>query len=61
MGDMMNLSEEQMEEMVTKTEEEMLNMGNPMSLSSIVQSWLLTSLIGGLPLNLIVAAIMKKS
>lgn len=61
MGDMMNMSEEQMEEMVAKTEEEMANMGNPMSLGSVVQTWLLASLIGGLPLNLILAAIMKKS
>ncbi|MFT6806786.1 MAG: hypothetical protein ACJA01_000002 [Saprospiraceae bacterium] len=61
MGNMMNMSEEQMEEMVSQTEEQMANMGNPMSLGMIVQSWLLVSLIGGLPLNLIVAAIMKKS
>ena len=61
MGDMMNLSEEQMEEIVAQTEEQVANMGNPMSLGMIVKSWLLGSLIGGLPLNLIVAAIMKKS
>jgi len=61
MGNMMSLPEEQMEEMVAQTEEQVANMGNPMSLGMIVQSWLLGSLIGGLPLSLIIAAIMKKS
>lgn len=60
-GGMAGMSEEQMEELVAQTEEEIENMGNPMSMGSVLSGWALTSLIGGLPLNLITAAIMKKS
>lgn len=61
MGGMMSLSEEQMEEMTAKTEEGLAEMGNPMSLSSVITGWGIGILIGGLPLSLIVGAIMKKS
>lgn len=61
MGSVLNMSEEQMEEMVAKTEEEISKMGNPMALGEIIKGWLLSSVIVGLPLNLIVSFIMKRS
>ncbi len=61
MGEMFNAPEEAMEEAVAKTEEQLTNMGNPMSLSSVLTSWLIGLLIPGLILNLIISAIMKKS